>query len=247
MADRAAQKVVDRTMGIQKPDEAYATEESQKQDMQAIVSVGGALAPPLAPAAGETRAFVTSLATNEGAVVPVGIARSPALAIDAVTPAAQWQAVDVGAKAAPLLMASGSAPTKTPNAQIDAERQDFLDRGGQPRKIVRPVAEHHIATVESIAGKNPFTPRLKALFENAGVSMEDAANKVTIEGHAGPHGPEYNQPVLDSLTDAVKDLQPNTPQYREAFLKQLAELRQEVATPGSILNTRVTKPYGSLK
>jgi RHS repeat-associated protein len=241
MADRAAQKLVDRAMGIQKPDEAYATKESQKEDLGAIVSVGGALLPPLGPIEGAGSGLIPKLATNEGALVPAGVGQQLVPAVATATPAVAT-AGQVIAKAAPVLMSSGGGATKTPNAQIEAERAAFLNKGGQVRKIVRAVEEHHVATVESLKGPNPYTPRLKELFDNAGVSMESEVNKVKIEGHEGPHGAGYNQPVLDSLTDAVKNLEPHTPEYTKAFLERLSELKSDVARPGSILNTRVTKP-----
>jgi hypothetical protein len=45
MLDKAAQKGVDRMMGIHKPDNAYVSEEEHKQQLAAIVAVGGALFP----------------------------------------------------------------------------------------------------------------------------------------------------------------------------------------------------------
>jgi len=103
---------------------------------------------------------------------------------------------------------------------------------------IRPET-HHVATVES----QFYTPLFEELFEGAGLSMEDARNKVSIEGHEGPHGSDYNQPILDALTNAVKGLIPHTAAYAAAFLAELERLKAEVARPGSDLNDLVTREH----
>ena len=58
---------------------------------------------------------------------------------------------------------------------------------------------HHIATVEnekSTARGGPWTQRFKDIFDKAGLSMEDQANKVALEGHKGPHPQAYHRRCL---------------------------------------------------
>jgi RHS repeat-associated protein len=45
MLDKAAQKAVDRAMGIQKPDEAYVSTQEHKEQLDAIIAIGSALFP----------------------------------------------------------------------------------------------------------------------------------------------------------------------------------------------------------
>jgi hypothetical protein len=102
---------------------------------------------------------------------------------------------------------------------------------------------HHIATVEnekSTARGGPWTQRLKALFDKAGMSMEDAANKVRVPGHQGPHPREYHQEVFDRLKAAVATCQ-TTAQCRESLTRQLKSLAEELQRGGSRLNKLVTR------
>ncbi|OJH34257.1 AHH domain-containing protein [Cystobacter ferrugineus] len=101
---------------------------------------------------------------------------------------------------------------------------------------------HHIATVEnekSTARGGPWTPRLKRLFDKAGMSMEDPANKVRIPGHKGPHPEAYHSRVHRQLVDAVEDCE-TTAQCREALTRELGKLASELKRVGSDLNKLVT-------
>jgi hypothetical protein len=102
---------------------------------------------------------------------------------------------------------------------------------------------HHIATVEnekSLARGGPWTPTLKKFFDKAGMSMEDAANKVHIPGHKGPHPREYHQQVYERLRDAVKHCE-TTAQCRESLTQELGKLAKELQKAGSELNKLVTR------
>ncbi|WP_395847264.1 AHH domain-containing protein [Cystobacter fuscus] len=102
---------------------------------------------------------------------------------------------------------------------------------------------HHIATVEnekSPARGGPWTPKLKELFDKAGMSMEDAANKVRIQGHKGPHPREYHERVFQQLRDAVKRCK-TTAQCREALTQELKNLADELQEVGSELNRLITR------
>jgi RHS repeat-associated protein len=80
MVDRGFQKARDRLQGIQKPDEAYATPESQRQDLSDIIGFAAATAPlpkGAGPAVGgEVRAFEPVFA---GAGGGRGLTLAPAL------------------------------------------------------------------------------------------------------------------------------------------------------------------------
>ncbi|MFY0568989.1 AHH domain-containing protein [Archangium lansingense] len=101
---------------------------------------------------------------------------------------------------------------------------------------------HHIATVEnekSTLRGGPWTQRLRTLFDKAGMSMEDAANKVRVKGHRGPHPKEYHQEIFDRLKAAVATCR-TTAQCRESLTLQLKILAEELQREGSRLNRLVT-------
>ncbi|MFN8526235.1 MAG: AHH domain-containing protein [Chloroflexota bacterium] len=71
--------------------------------------------------------------------------------------------------------------------------------GGAP---VQKYQNHHIATDKH---HEFFTPLFKALFQLAGVSLQDAANQVVLPSppHIGPHSFNYNARVLLDVISAV--------------------------------------------
>jgi hypothetical protein len=102
---------------------------------------------------------------------------------------------------------------------------------------------HHIGTVKNLkssARGGPWTPRLKELFDKAGMSMEDPANKVRIRGHKGPHPEEYHKEVFRRLYDAVKRCE-DTAQCRTALTRELKKLAEQLQKEGSRLNKLVTQ------
>jgi hypothetical protein len=102
---------------------------------------------------------------------------------------------------------------------------------------------HHIATVEneksSLRG-GPWTPKLKRFFDKAGMSMEDPANKVRIQGHKGPHPGAYHEQIYQRLAKAVEDCETKA-QCREALTRELEKLANQLRTVGSELNKLVTR------
>jgi hypothetical protein len=120
-------------------------------------------------------------------------------------------------------------------ARRDAIKK-YIDAGNKIRQI-RKIEKHHIASDKD----SNYTPKFKELFDNADTSLQDEANKVSLENHTGPHGPDYHKVVLQRLTDAVKGLTPHTQAYKDALLKALSGMKQELARPGSYLNQLVTK------
>lgn len=101
---------------------------------------------------------------------------------------------------------------------------------------------HHVCTDKncvSTARGGPWTPEFQPMFDKAGMSMQDVLNKVRVPGHKGPHPEVYHQTVFDRLQSATKGLDGNA--YKQAFQKELAAIREEVASPGSFLNSLVVK------
>jgi hypothetical protein len=106
--------------------------------------------------------------------------------------------------------------------------------------------EHHIATVEnskSTARGGPWTQRFKAIFDKAGMSMEDPANKVSLPGHRGPHPQEYHEIVFQRLSEATRHCSTRQ-ECAVALRAALKELAAEISQNGSRLNRLLTgTPY----
>ncbi len=103
--------------------------------------------------------------------------------------------------------------------------------------------EHHIATnkwKDATHSGGPWTQKFEDLFARAGMSLDDAANKVRVRGHKGPHPPEYHQEVYRRLQRAMRRCR-SMQQCREALTAELKELALEIAMPGSKLNKWVTR------
>jgi RHS repeat-associated protein len=121
-----------------------------------------------------------------------------------------------------------------------------LRRGGQAlahdaEEETEAAQIHHIGTDKnsiSEAAGGPYTPKFEALYEKAGMTLQDVLNKVPVLGHKGPH-PEYNQIVFDRLAGAVKGL--NGDAYKSALQNELKVIGKESQTAGTHLNTLITK------
>jgi hypothetical protein len=103
--------------------------------------------------------------------------------------------------------------------------------------------EHHIATNkwwDAINMGGPWSPRFKKLFNRAGMSLDDAANKVRIKGHKGPHPEEYHREVFKRLNEAMEGCS-SLQQCRESLTHALRDLAVEISTPGTKLNKLVTR------
>jgi hypothetical protein len=102
---------------------------------------------------------------------------------------------------------------------------------------------HHLATNKnwvSTARGGPWSPRFQAMFERAGMTLEDEANKVLVLGHGGPHPEAYHQAVYERLATATEGLQGDA--YTTALRAELDVLAVEASTAGSLLNTLLTGP-----
>lgn len=96
---------------------------------------------------------------------------------------------------------------------------------------------HHIMTnknLVSTARGGPWTPRFAEMAKRAGMTLEDAANKVAIPGHRGPHPQAYHEAVFRRLSNATEGLSKDA--YSSAFRAELDAIRTEASTAGSPLN-----------
>ncbi|MBK7758571.1 MAG: AHH domain-containing protein [Deltaproteobacteria bacterium] len=96
---------------------------------------------------------------------------------------------------------------------------------------------HHIMTNKnwvSDATGGPWSPRFAAMARDAGMTLEDAANKAATEG---PHPAEYHK-LGWTLDEATRGLVGDA--YAAAFRAELSVLRAEIITSGSRLNRLVT-------
>jgi hypothetical protein len=105
---------------------------------------------------------------------------------------------------------------------------------------------HHICTnknTKSAVSGGPWTPICEEIFEKAGMSLEDAANKVRIKGHEGPHPEAYHREVVDRLRAATA-LCDGPAQCRVALMNELARIAKDILTPGSDLRRYILKGAG---
>lgn len=83
---------------------------------------------------------------------------------------------------------------------------------------------HHIATDKAI--KSGFTKQFEEIFAKAGTSLQNAANKLFLEGHAGRHSPKYHQYVIDRLKTATEGLTGS--EYGKALTGTLEGIAKEL-------------------
>ncbi|WP_404365731.1 AHH domain-containing protein [Corallococcus coralloides] len=102
---------------------------------------------------------------------------------------------------------------------------------------------HHICTnknlVSTVSG-GPWTPACEEIFEKAGMTLEDAANKVRLKGHEGPHPEIYHNQVVNRLQTAVRTCR-TTEACRTKLLNELARIANELLTAGSDLRSYIVK------
>ncbi|MFS8125483.1 hemagglutinin repeat-containing protein [Rhizobium sp. BR 250] len=127
--------------------------------------------------------------------------------------------------------------------------KDVLKAGGDEaaelgKQIVDKAPIHHICTNKncvSTASGGPWTPRFEQIFQNAGLDLQDALNKVAVVGHKGPHPEAYHTYVFKNLTAATFGLQAGSPQYKNAVEETLKRIGKEASTPGNPVNDWLTK------
>jgi len=149
-----------------------------------------------------------------------------------LTEVAQVEAVAVTADAITITLA--------PNA-VAVTAQSVSGAGSRPVDAEGP--EHHIASDKFSTSTNnggPWTPRYQELFDKAGMSLDDAANKVRVPGHKGPHPQEYHEEVFRRLRDATLECR-SIQECRLALTSELQRLGRQISTPGTRLNKLVTR------
>ncbi|MBU8897190.1 hypothetical protein DRW03_17685 [Corallococcus sp. H22C18031201] len=102
---------------------------------------------------------------------------------------------------------------------------------------------HHICTDKNLissATGGPWTPRCEDVFKKAGMSLEDVANKVRIDGHKGPHPEEYHEKVVLRLEQAVSRCR-STETCRSSLMNELAKIANDLLTRGSELRSLIVK------
>jgi hypothetical protein len=127
-----------------------------------------------------------------------------------------------------------------PNA-VAATAQSVRGAASSPVDAEGP--EHHIATdkwPDATHSGGPWTPKFKKLFDQAGMSLNDPANKVRVRGHRGPHPEEYHLEVFRRLRDAMRGCR-SMQQCRDALTAELKKLAQEISTEDTYLNRLITR------
>ena len=102
---------------------------------------------------------------------------------------------------------------------------------------------HHICTNKntiSAASGGPWTPLCEKIFKKAGLTLEDVANKVRLNGHEGPHPELYHAAVAERLKVAVSACR-TTETCRVKLVNELAKIANELLTPGSVLRSYIVK------
>ena len=115
---------------------------------------------------------------------------------------------------------------------------------GIPGDAEGPV--HHICTnknTKSAASGGPWTPRCEKVFKKAGMTLEDASNKMRLKGHEGPHPERYHKEVVERLERSVERCR-TTETCRASLMKELARIANELLTQGSDLRSFIVKVEG---
>jgi len=149
-----------------------------------------------------------------------------------LTEVAQVQAITVTADAVSIALAPDAVATSAQGM-----------RGAASMPVDAEGPEHHIATdkwLEATHSGGPWTPRFQELFDRAGMSLNDPANKVRVRGHKGPHPQDYHEEVFERLRRAMQDCR-SIHSCQDALRAELGELAQEISTEGSYLNTLITR------
>jgi A nuclease family of the HNH/ENDO VII superfamily with conserved AHH len=184
-------------------------------------------------AVGETVALVSKAPNLPGFAKAAGALESHTGIRDVLTAAQEADKVKVA-------VAEGTFSVVLPANVLSMAARGAPARADPPKK--KPEV-HHIATVEnevSTARGGPWTQRFKQLFDKAGMSMEDPANKVQLPGHKGPHPQAYHEEVYRRLERATASCQ-NTQQCRVALVDQLRSLARELTDNDSMIYKLLTQ------
>lgn len=103
---------------------------------------------------------------------------------------------------------------------------------------------HHLATNKNTISDTrggPWTPVFERIFSKAGMTLEDAANKVYLLNHAGPHSEEYHREIFRRLDRVIRTCSTRSA-CRTGLMRELNKIADEICTPGSKLNRLATQP-----
>ncbi|QRN93562.1 AHH domain-containing protein [Archangium violaceum] len=184
-------------------------------------------------AVGETAALVSKAPKLPGFAKAAGALESHAGIRDVLTAVQEADKVKVA-------VAEGTFSVALPANVLSMAARGSPARADPPKK--KPEV-HHIATVEnekSTLRGGPWTQRFKQIFDKAGMSMEDPANKVQLPGHTGPHPQAYHEEVYRRLERATASCQ-NTQQCRVALVDQLRRLARELTDKDSMIYKLLTQ------
>ncbi|MGK3959481.1 RHS repeat-associated core domain-containing protein [Sorangium sp. So ce118] len=182
----------------------------------AIGQIVGGLALTIGGLTGEVFGGITS-ATGIGAAIGV-----PAIAVSTGLVVGGVGNIAAGLQGLSQAMMSQGSGSKVPQGMAPAA-------SGAP--------EHHVMTNKNRVSTDrggPWTPRFEDMAKRAGMTLEDAANRVRIPGHRGPHPEAYHREVFDRLSRTTEGLSGDA--YSTAFRAELDAIRSEAATAGSALN-----------
>ncbi|RKH49940.1 hypothetical protein D7Y23_15195 [Corallococcus sp. AB050B] len=126
-----------------------------------------------------------------------------------------------------------------PNAVAMSARDD---KGPVATGVDAKGQEHHIASNKFWNATNrggPWSPEFQKIFDKAGMSLDDAANKVSVPGHRGPHPEAYHRRVFTALRDATATCR-TMQDCRASLTRALQRLASQIRQPGTDLNRWVT-------
>ena len=174
--------------------------------------------------------------------VRLGLGRMAAFMRSAGVSEARLATAFQGGTGALQLSTSGDALVITTSEAIALAKEGIVSAAAL-QLLFRATHVHHIATnknIKSDAAGGPWTPQFEKLFERAGMTLDDEANLVQVQGHQGPHPETYHREVYNRPREASRGLKAGTPELRQALLKTLRELAKEIQTPGTQMNRWVT-------
>ena len=202
---------------------------------------GGASA--LASAARTVKAGTQALSAG-GMVAAEGIVMGGARVVEAAATGTKTASTLGGPAAATVLMSTTAKGRGAPGSSSSkpAKGQASEVRANVEPKAAEKAPEHHIMTNKNRISKargGPWTPRFEDMARRAGMTLDDAANRVRIPGHGGPHPEAYHEAVFDRLRTATRGLKGDA--YSSMFKAELDAIRTESATPGTALNRLVVR------
>ena len=177
-------------------------------------------------AVGETAALVSKAPRLPGFAKAAGALESHAGIRDVLTAAQEADKVKVA-------VAEGTFSVVLPANVLSMAARGSPARADPPKKP----QVHHIATIEnqkSTLRGGPWTQRFKQIFDKAGMSMENPANKVVLDGHKGPHPEAYHKEVYRRLRDATSTCR-SPLDCRNALVTELRHMAQELTDRSSKL------------